>query len=230
MWRTLKSEKGSAMVEATIYFPIVVAIVMFILYMGLLKLQEAAFIYSIERVAQYGANEVAYPGYSVFSAKISPKINFDWSAGKPIDNQAKVREYYEKSHANIANLYNEITGSPWITQKQLSDQLDDVTKKVNVLSVASGATYRVDKSRSFWGTDVIVSVEYKVDTIPILQYIGLKPSYSYKRAAYSSAVNPTGFARNIDLAVDGLKWLGEQLGINVDECFSKFSEAADKYF
>ena len=44
------SETGAIMVEAAIYFPITIGIVMVVLYFGLFKLQESYFFFQVERV------------------------------------------------------------------------------------------------------------------------------------------------------------------------------------
>lgn len=61
------SETGAIMVEAAIYFPITIGIVMVVLYFGLFKLQESYFFFQVERTATELAREVAYPGYESFT-------------------------------------------------------------------------------------------------------------------------------------------------------------------
>ena len=64
------SETGAIMVEAAIYFPITIGIVMVVLYFGLFKLQESYFFFQVERAATELAREASYPGYDSFTDEI----------------------------------------------------------------------------------------------------------------------------------------------------------------
>ena len=59
----MKSERGMTIVEMTLIFPAVLFAVMSMLYFGLFKLQEAALLQMVQRVAMQGSNIAAYPGY-----------------------------------------------------------------------------------------------------------------------------------------------------------------------
>ena len=49
------------MVEAALYFPITIAVVMAVIYLGLFKMQESYFFFQVERAAAQLAKEIAYP-------------------------------------------------------------------------------------------------------------------------------------------------------------------------
>ena len=51
------------MVEAAIYFPITIGIVMVVLYFGLFKLQESYFFFQVERAATELAREKQQGGF-----------------------------------------------------------------------------------------------------------------------------------------------------------------------
>ena len=61
-----KREDGAIMVEAALYFPITIAIVMAVIYLGLFKMQESFFFFQVERAASQLAREIANPGYDSF--------------------------------------------------------------------------------------------------------------------------------------------------------------------
>ena len=42
------SQRGAIMVEAAIYFPITIAVVMAVIYFGLFKMQESYFFFQVE--------------------------------------------------------------------------------------------------------------------------------------------------------------------------------------
>ena len=88
------SETGAIMVEAAIYFPITIGIVMVVLYFGLFKLQESYFFFQVERAATELAREASYPGYDSFTDENplkNSKVDFDWENG-PSESQTK--SYY----------------------------------------------------------------------------------------------------------------------------------------
>lgn len=62
----IKDEKGVAMVEATIYMPIVLCVVMSLIYLALFNMQEYMMLYEAQRVAAVAAREDAYIGYDTF--------------------------------------------------------------------------------------------------------------------------------------------------------------------
>ena len=61
------TQRGAIMVEAAIYFPITIAVVMAVIYFGLFKMQESYFFFQVERAALELARETAYPGYDKFT-------------------------------------------------------------------------------------------------------------------------------------------------------------------
>lgn len=74
-------ESGAIIVEASIYFPITIGIVMVIIYLGLFKIQESYFFFQVERVASMCTREIAYPGYEEFSQENlleDSAIDFSW--------------------------------------------------------------------------------------------------------------------------------------------------------
>ncbi|MBQ9591164.1 MAG: hypothetical protein IJR29_13420 [Butyrivibrio sp.] len=225
-----EKEDGVVMIEAIIYLPLVIATCVFLIYVGLFKFQEAAFIYAIERTAQYGANEVAYAGYDAFGDKISTAINFDWSGGSPLDDADNIRAYYKASHENFFALYNEIFGSTWVSAEEISGEYGDVIKNAALLSIADGADYSVAIKRSLISTYVLVTVSYSIDTPGIMRYLGLESRYSYSRGACSVAINPAGFVRNVDLTVDVISKIAEKIGIDVPGITGKITEFLDKYY
>lgn len=79
------------MVEAAIYFPITIAVVMAVIYFGLFKMQESYFFFQVERAAMELARETAYPGYDKFTPDKpmeNTRVDFDWEDG-PTESQVK---------------------------------------------------------------------------------------------------------------------------------------------
>ena len=99
------SETGAIMVEAAIYFPITIGIVMVVLYFGLFKLQESYFFFQVERAATELAREASYPGYDSFTDENplkNSKVDFDWENG-PSESQTK--SYYAAYKGSASKIY-----------------------------------------------------------------------------------------------------------------------------
>ena len=93
------------MVEAAIYFPITIGIVMVVLYFGLFKLQESYFFFQVERAATELAREASYPGYDSFTDENplkNSKVDFDWENG-PSESQTK--SYYAAYKGSASKIY-----------------------------------------------------------------------------------------------------------------------------
>ena len=73
----VKSENGVVMVEAAIYFPIVICVVVTMLYYGLFILQEAAMNYEVHRMTAYASKDASNPGYGVFPIASGYEVEFD---------------------------------------------------------------------------------------------------------------------------------------------------------
>ena len=91
------------MVEAALYFPITIAVVMAVIYLGLFKMQESYFFFQVERTAAQLAKEIAYPGYEGFTDKeplSDGKVDFSWE--EPSDEQ--VQSYYEAYNGSLTKI------------------------------------------------------------------------------------------------------------------------------
>ena len=61
-----KNESGSIIVEASIYFPLVLCTVMALLYLALFNMQEYLLMFQVQKTAAVAAREEAYLGYEQF--------------------------------------------------------------------------------------------------------------------------------------------------------------------
>ena len=118
------SETGAIMVEAAIYFPITIGIVMVVLYFGLFKLQESYFFFQVERAATELAREASYPGYDSFTDENplkNSKVDFDWENG-PSESQTK--SYYAAYKGSASKITSRrfrktVHCFPWGAQKPM---------------------------------------------------------------------------------------------------------------
>lgn len=219
------SESGAVMVEAVIIFPMVLLTVAAMLYLGLFKLQESAMLYQVQRVAAAGGLMASSPGYAKLARNgyaLDAK-DIDWS-GPP--DQEGIEAYYKAYHESLANLYRELTGTPWIHDGDIRSYGEKVLDTVSVLAAGRLFQTEVELHRSFFGTSVCAEVKYEVRTPGILRFFGMQDTIAWKQGSYSRAVNPAGFIRNTDLAVDVVVLACEKLGIS--DQLEKITEALTK--
>ena len=96
-------ESGVVMVEASIYFPIVIFTVFAMIYFGMVKYQESILTFQVEKLAIMGGRVVAYQGYEVWAdeeALFSTSVDFE--SGR---NFSSAMEDYYSRHSE--HLYNE---------------------------------------------------------------------------------------------------------------------------
>ena len=186
------------MVEAALYFPITIAVVMAVIYLGLFKMQESYFFFQVERTAAQLAKEIAYPGYEGFTDKeplSDGKVDFSWE--EPSDEQ--VQSYYEAYNGSLTKIYRLGAGSN--TKERLAKYQESLCKYSTLLSVGTAkASIRVENK--FMSQSVFAELRYELPTPGILRYLGMKDTISLYAAAYQPVLNTTDFVRNVDLAWD----------------------------
>ena len=223
--KTTKDENGSVMVEAVIIFPIVLMAVMAMLYYGLFKLQEAAMLYQVQRVASEGSLMVSSPGYAELAGNGTKlgATSMDWDA---FPSGEEVAAYYEAYHEDFGVLYREIMGCTWLDSREVETFGDRVLNTVSVLAAGRLFQPKVEIERDFWGSSVVAQVRYEVRTPGVLRFFGLPDQISFQQGAYRRAANPAGFMRNTDLAGDALVVISEKLGL--DQQLGKITECLGK--
>lgn len=217
----MRNEKGAVMVEAVIIFPIVLFTVFFLIYLGLFKLQEIAILYQVQRAAHQGAMVVASPGYRELGDYTGKTIDFT-TAPEEVD------AYYQAYHKNLLVLYREIFGSgAWVTEGELQTFLETLGQDTMILAGVSGLDETMTIQRGMFSTKVKAEVVFHFPTPGVLKYFGFGEELQFKQGAESTAVNPAGFVRNIDLAGDVFVVVTKKLGIQDD--LSKVMEGIKKY-
>lgn len=222
-----EKDKGSVMVEATIYMPVTIMLVMFLIYFGLFKLQQQALLHQVQRVALQTGKEVAYPGYRAFGTNLSNEVDFDWG-NEQLPSAGAIEEYYELSHDSIPVLYRELNifGRSWIHDSDVENYLAGLTDKVKLFAVGDIVEERHHIKKGFFVDSVEVKVSYVLQAPASFRFFGIKDRVELDSAAFIVALNPTDFARNTDLAVDAVNAAAEILGFS--EGFQSVVEKAKK--
>ena len=211
------------MVEATLYFPITIALVMVVLYLGLFKIQESYFFFQVEKAASQISREIAYPGYDSFLGDDWMKnssVDFSWEEGPAAE---QVKEYYGAYNGSVTKIYR--LGLERNLKERLRKYQEDLCKTSVLFSMGTTqATLQVQNS--FMSKSVLAEIRYEIPTPGIIRFLGVKDTLTLFAGAYHPVINATDFVRNVDLGWDLGEFLLEKLGLKgkADEFAEKFNE------
>ena len=224
----VKSENGVVMVEAAIYFPIVICVVVTMLYYGLFILQEAAMNYEVHRMTAYASKDASNPGYGEFPIASGNEVEFEYAGDQPSAEQVKA--YYNAYHNRIGSLYRGVAGILCGEKYDYDAVFGQMVK--NGLLFHFTVSPEVEVEKTLFGTSVVASVEYSVPMPGVARYLGLEEQMVIRSASYCHAVNPSDFVRNTDLAVDLVEFAAEKLGVSnkLDVAIGKAKNIINKIF
>lgn len=231
MKNKVNNEQGSIMVEAVIYFPIVICIVVFLLYLAIMNMQEYLMMYEVQRIASVASREVAWHGYDSLGMGADNQIDFD-----SIPDSGTITHYYENYSEGISDIYREVggflraAGITTVSSGSYSTSLRDAMAAHTLIAIGNISEPDIDIDSGFFGTGITVTITHSIPTPGVFQYLGYTDGIQIKSAAYSYSVNPGGFVRNVDLAVDLTSYIFEKLGLSgeFEEFKSKTLEVLSK--
>lgn len=225
----IRDKRGAITVEAAIYFPITIAVVMVVLYLGLFKMQESYFFFQVERAAGQIAKEIAYPGYESFQDGEllgDSQVDFSWENGL---SEEQVSAYYEAYQGSLTKIYR--LGLQNDTQKRLKEYQEALAHNSALFSLGTTEAY-MKIENNFLSKAVYAEIRYEIPTPGILRYIGVKDKICLFAGVYQPVVNVTDFVRNVDLAFDMGDFFLEKLGFgdNVDAFVDNFNKVKEIIF
>lgn len=228
----IKDEKGVAMVEATIYMPIVLCVVMSLIYLALFNMQEYMMLYEAQRVAAVAARENAYIGYDTFEMGANNEIEF--KGGTDLTSEAKVNQYMEAHNNSMSALYRgagklveAIAGGHASANAQ---HVAGTVRRSSMIATAGMCDPEIEVKTGFLGTNVTVTIKHNIPIPGVLAYLGYDGSTTLKAAAYTFSINPSEFVRNVDLAEDLTKVIFDKLGLDYGAFTSKTQSVLQKIF
>lgn len=225
--RRIKSEKGAVMVETVVILPIVMMTVFLLLYLGLVKLQDMAILYQVQRTAHQGSLILASPGYQQLGPYDEKQIDL---ASDGAVTEALAEEYYKAYHADILTLYREIFGyGGWTSQEEMQDFLQKMGDDTMMLAGVSLFEEEASIHRGLLGSRLDVEVVFGFPTPGVFRYFGYDGRMEFKQGASSLAVNPSQVVRNVDLACDAVVALKEKLCLDEDGNLEKILEGIKEY-
>lgn len=237
MKKHIREESGVAVVEATLYLPLVIAFVITLIYVAFFYMEEYAMFYVVERAANVAAREAAYPGYSTLNLNMDGDFEFSWSGDTPtktdVENYYKGHYSQEKNtdRSSILVLYREI--ARWVTKKdytELTDDCDNILKTVSLLSIGTITTPEIKVTRGVFSSNVTVTVTHELRTPGIIRYLGIGNQIVLRTTTKKLAICPADFVRTVDLGVDLAEFLIEKFDKNgtVAKYLSKTQEYIKK--
>lgn len=210
-------EKGAIMVEASIYVPIVLCVVMMMIYYAIFAMQQYMLMYEAERASIIIAREEAYLGYENFQMGQNNQIDFDWGdSGQPSADQ--VEAYYNEYNNKVSHIYREIgsviTAIGWSDPSAASEErLTGAGRETVFLALGTVGDADISIDRGIFGTKVVVSIEHSFPTPGVLRFVGLDERLAIKSSAYTFSVNGTNMVRNVDFACDLVTYILDKFGL-----------------
>lgn len=225
MLKKWNSESGVILIEASIYFPIVIFTVFAMIYFGMAKYQESILTFQVQKLAVMGGKEIAYPGYEAFTEDGSVQSSaVDFKSGK--DFSSEVENYYNR---HSKHLYNEWKFNYDQDRSRLEEELAGMlTQRSFLTGVTSEAV--VDIHNYVIGKNITVKATYGLRSPRLLSIVGVPLDLTLKTNVIQSASNPVELVRNIDLATDLIDFLLERFGVKgrVDSFLKKVEDIKDK--
>lgn len=224
------SSKGSTIVEATIYFPIVICMLIALVMLAMFNMQEYLMMYEAQRVSSVVSRNVAYRGYSSFAMGENNEIDF---SNNPSSEQVKA--YYDAYHKNPRALYREIGGllasGGLVNENKLSYQSNvaDAAARCSMIAIGTVSSPDVKVDSGLFGDSVTVTFTHHIPVPGVLRFLGYRGSTDLRVAAYNYSVNPSEFVRNVDFASDMIDYFVEKMGLasNFAEFKSKMNKVLD---
>lgn len=218
-------ESGVVMVEASIYFPMVIFTVFAMIYFGMVKYQESILTFQVEKLAIMGGRVVAYQGYEVWAdeeALFSTSVDFE--SGR---NFSSAMEDYYSRHSE--HLYNEWKFDYRQEQGILEGQLSQMLSRKSFLTGVETEA-KVSVTNYVIGKSIKVEASYGLKSPKFLDYVGVPMNLTLKSSVIQNASNPAELVRNIDLATDLIDFLLERFGVKdrVDSFLKKVEDIKDK--
>lgn len=218
----MKEEKGAMIVEASFIFPLVILTVMTLLYMGLFKLQESAFLSEVQMVAIKADYHVASPGYQAFGEWDVTKTDLSAS---PSD--AQIKAYYKGYHDKLTVLYRELFGSSWADEDMLNSKAKQLVERMSIFAGMNNLIKEeVTVKRQFLSNSIEVKTYMNIPMPGIMRALGLQGSINIQQGAKTVSMNATDFVRSVDLACDAVDAVCKELGW--DGGLNKFKDGFNK--
>lgn len=222
MKKILKKEnKGAVMVEAAIYIPIVICMVIALIELAIFNMQEYIMMYEAQRISTIVSRDVAYEGYTNLNAGQDNEIDLE-----VFPSSGQIEAYYKSYHKKISSLYREVSGVFAAATKGATDTskysglCSDAVTRASLIAIGNINTPTIKVDNGLLGTGVTVTFVHEIPVPGVIRYLGYEGTTNLRVAAYTYSVNPSEFARNVNLATDLTDYVFEKL--NMSGGYAKF--------
>lgn len=218
-YKVHNTQSGAIIVEATIYFPIVLSIVFSIIYYGLWMVQKSVIDFDAAKVADSAAKALSYEGWQYLYENnlldVDTSVDFHWKEGQGQPDESDVWEYYSATKS----LYS---GHNINTQNYIN-ALQELVNHTKVFP-AQVTECNVEVKNKLVTKTVCVTVKYGFKTPGVMRYLGVKEdNIGMKSIGYEYTVNPTDFIRTADLAFDLGEFILDKMGFDVQGFLAKWA-------
>lgn len=217
-YTSLRSEKGEAVIEATLVYPIVFFIVGFIILFGLYEMQGVLEYSCAQYIASYTTKLITEPGYENYGEINDNDIDF-----KSVNKFSNDKEKFS------ANMYRRINNNK-ISKDKMKEKLENMVNSSKLLKI-DNTECTVNFKRSLLNTTIVVTVKDNIKMPDFLKYIGLDDNWSRSVTATSVVTDPAEFIRNLDMAQDVINYILDKLGLSgrIETLINKVSDFYSKY-
>ena len=217
-YTNLKSEKGEAVIEATLVYPIVFFIVGFIILFGLYEMQGVLEYSCAQYIASYTTRLITEPGYENYGEINDNDIDFK-----------SVNKFSNDEKKFSANMYRRINNNK-ISKDKMKEKLENMVNSSKLLKIDNTECI-VNLKRSLLNTTIVVTVKDNLKMPDFLKYIGLDNNWSRSVMATSVVTDPAEFIRNLDMAQDVINYILDKLGLSgrLETLINKVSGFYNKY-
>lgn len=213
-----KNEKGEAVIEATLIYPIVFFVVGFIILFGLYEMQGVLEYSCAQYIANYTSKLITEPGYENYGEINDNDIDF-----KSVNN------FEDDKSKFSAKIYRRINYSG-VSKENMNNKLENMINSSKLLKI-DDTDCSVKFKRTILNTTVIVTVKDSITMPKFLNYIGLDNEWNRSVTATSVVTDPAEFIRNFDMAQDAITYVLNKLGLGdkIEPLLEKVTGFYDKY-
>lgn len=210
--KNLKTENGAIIVEASIYFPLVLCTVMALLYLALFNMQEHMLMYQVKKIAAVASREEAYMGYEEFGMGSGNEIDFAWGEGS-LPSADQINAYYKAYHKKLSDIYREIgRGLANSPRTNYDSRFSNAARDATLIVMGTINEPEVEVDTGFLGTEITVTITHSLPVPGVLKYLGYDGGRVIRAASYGYSLNPGQFVRNVDLACDLVSYIMDKFG------------------
>ncbi len=230
--KTLKSENGVLMLEAAIYYPIVILIVVLILCIGMLKLQQTVLNFETDKVSSLMAKVAAYEGYDCFDYSGDTAVDLD-----NLPDKDKVTTYYSEGGEDLYRYSVDKS-----VETKFEGYLTNMITNYSFLNSALIDNQDIEvKGYGGLFPSAEVKVNYSIKFPHMFNYLttdkygnGSDVFDGVEIASYSKsvAINPAEYVRNVNLAYELTTTILKRFGFadsSVGKFMGKLKQLKDEF-